>query len=141
MVVSYARALVNGVPLLVLASLTLTCLALRRPKPRAFPFGREPGLILSLTIVIVAAGTAALPARFFDPIHDGAVLIWKMIVFGVITNVGCAVLVVLILLKTTGRYGPAQSTADAIGRALAWLWAVLLLLERCRSYLESIHIM
>ena len=66
---------------------------------------------------------------------------WKIIVFGVITNVGYAVLCMLVVLTVTDRYRPSRSTADSVGRVLAWQWITLLILERGRWFLEAVQIM
>ena len=53
----YNRALVNGVPLLAVASLAHVCLTIRPRRSAVAKLVRQPGLALSLTVVTVAAAT------------------------------------------------------------------------------------
>jgi hypothetical protein len=124
----------------VLGSFTVLCLAIAQPRSAFTRLARQPGIVLSLTIVTVAALTAAVKGAFPAPLDDWEETVWRVIVFGVITNVGYAVICLLILLKMTGHYRRAQSTADAVGRGLAWLWIILLVLERGRWLLERAQI-
>jgi hypothetical protein len=138
----YARTLVNGVPLLVLASCTSVCLSARRRRLRpASQLALQQGLLLDLTIITVAAATVALRYALRVPGEDWQSAAWKTLVFSVITNVGSVVLFTLVLLKLTRRHTPVRSKSDAASRLLAWIWVALLVLERCRSYLERVHIM
>ena len=130
----------NG-PLLVLASLSVVCLAVRRSIPNLSKVAGQPGFILSVTMVTVAALTVAYSGAVIDSYGIWQIFILRTIAIRVVTSVSCAAFCVLALLKVTGRYGRVQSTADGVGRALAWLWVVVLALERCRSFLESLQIM
>jgi len=203
----YNRALVNGLPLLVLAALAVICFVVRRTKFGCKELARQPGLIFCLTIVSVAVVTflrKPAPQEFLEipdtrvqiyrtfvlvwalyamvcliippawrprlrfvrestlvscliiaiviyatsvatPVHGELwqawrLIGWRIIVFGLVTNVSYAVLCLLLVLKLSGRYGPTQSSGDSLGRILPWVWITVLILERFRSYLEWVQI-
>ena len=135
------RAFVYGASVLVWALFAGACLAIRGALKACIQWVRQSGLFLYLAIAIVAAVIILanpIPRKAWEPWE---VLTWRIIVFGVITNVGYAVLCMLVVLTVTDRYRPARSTADSVGRVLAWQWITLLILERGRWFLEAAQIM
>ena len=135
------RALVYGSLLFVWALFAVVCLTIRGALQVCMQWVRHSGSFICLTIIAVTAVAAVANPIHREPWEPWEIVACETIVFGLITNEGYTVLCMRALLEVTGRYGPVQSTADWLGRILAWIWVLLLILERGRLLLEMAQVM
>jgi hypothetical protein len=150
-----SRALVNGVPVLAVASLSVVCLSLRQSRPWIMESATRPGFVLCLAAVAACALTGLANSRalwmFQGDDCETAIqsiggescthVAWRIIVLCILPNVGHTVLVTWIALALAGRYKPARSVVDRAGCIVAATWIALLLMDYCRWILEWAYLM
>jgi hypothetical protein len=134
--------LVSGVPLLVVASLTVVVLTLRPRRPTNPAPARGTGFVLCLAAVAASALTVVVrgPASWLH--GDGyKSSVWQIIVFGIVPSAGHMVLGAWMALRLAAPRAPAPSRLDAFGRELGLIWVILFVLEYARLILEHAYLM
>jgi hypothetical protein len=147
----FNQILIHGIPFLVVACLTVVCLTLPRRRLLNTRLARRPGFILcaaavtAATLTIVARGHILwFAARVPEPVYPGAEfesILWRILVFRVLPNIGFTVVGTWTALMLSGRGKPIPSWLDRFGYVLGVAWPVLLCLDYCRWFLESRRIM
>jgi hypothetical protein len=134
------NALFNGVPLLVVASLSVVVLSLRGRRYSILRLSHQPGFLLCLAAVTSSVSTIV--------VQDGAFWLQgyvgvssEVIVNGIVPNAGYMVLGCWMALIFVGRGRPAPSWLDRAGYVLGASWVMLLILDSARFILEGARVM
>lgn len=135
-------ALVNGVPQVLVASLGVVALSLRRRKDPAHPLSRRPGFVLCAGAVAASAWAVPMHGTTFWLPHrfDYGVELWRLVVEGILPNAGLMIIGLWIGLALGGRAWPVGSWLDRVGYGLAVSLVVLLALDTIRMVLEAVRL-
>jgi hypothetical protein len=133
-------ALVNGVPQILVASICVVALSLRRHRSSTLRLSHQPGFVLCLAALTASVLTTVVHGSALWIQHYSLAL-WSLIVFGILPNTGFMVLGSWMALALGGRGAPVASWLDRIGYALGASLVVLLALESGRMLLESARLM
>ena len=138
----YNLILVNGIPLLFLATISVLCLMWWSPTGDPGLKGRGQAFILCLVAVLTAGLSAAGHGIVFMMTgHDILFSVWRMIVFGMPPSAGHAVFGACVALGLLGPAPHNRSALDGAGYLMAANWVVLLVLEYLRWILEAAQLM
>jgi hypothetical protein len=138
----YFFILVNGVPQILVASICVIALSVKRSRRSAVGLSRRPGFI-----VCVAAVSAAIPATVARGLsiwirrNDWYLSLWSLIVFDILPNAGFMVLGTWMALAIGGRGTSAGTLLDRFGLALGASLVFLLAADYCRMLLETAYLM
>jgi hypothetical protein len=136
---------VNGVPQLLVACLTVVVLSLRRRRSSTIPLSHLPGYVLSLAAVSAASWTVLVHGSSLSVRHgfgsEDHLALWSIVVFALLPNAGYMVLGSWMTLAISGHWAPTRSWLDRIGCVLGASLVMLLVLESGRLVLESARLM
>jgi len=138
----YNLCLINIVPLLLVANCTVVCLYIQPSRSSKFSrLMQRPGFVLCLIAITVAAITAVGKGVLSLGGWNFAIELWRIIIFGVLPNVGGSMLIGWLALKIAIKDQRRVSFVDTCGVIISWIWTALLALECCRWILEGARIM
>lgn len=127
----------QGLPLLLLATLAVVALTLRRWACLPRQLGRRPGFILCAAVIVSAAVTTAWVGTYHKTRGTATPMAVKnLVVFSIPASVGHTVIGAWLALALAGRGRPIRSPLDGAGYALGMIWLLLYVLSCARFYLD-----
>lgn len=128
---------VQGLPLLLLATLAVVALTLRRWACLPRRLGRRPGFILCAAVVVSAGVTAAWVGAYHKTRgHATPVAVKNLVVFSIPASVGHTVIGAWLAVALAGRGRPIRSLLDGVGYTLGMIWLLIFVLSCARFYLD-----